>query len=243
MFDAFREQKARDYLCFDPLPFSKWIVTTDSHIEISTRYSEKLSALIRSIPGAEWQANRRVWHVPFSSHDAVRQSLAEIDRLAVQASFSGQEEPTTRAEPRPERESYVRAVDNSSGRPAAMQTAYLSPKQGPLFHLEIEAIGAHPPKHLAAYYNPPRREWVAQILGVDGKRRFVRAFLEGNRDYSKSNSAGSRGIYTSFQLEAGPIYEVKAPMSWRASDRFFCRIENGEIQRMSEVEVMSCLAK
>lgn len=99
--------------------------------------------------------------------------------------------------------------------------------------IKIECIGAQPdPVHLAFdkmlggligvadCYKP--RYWVAEITGICTKYGLARKFLSPRRDASKSNSAGSRGIYASYMLEHGKIYEISSPRSWKKTDRFFC---------------------
>lgn len=85
--------------------------------------------------------------------------------------------------------------------------------------------------------------WVAEITGLHPKYKFERNFLKGKKDYSESNSKGSRGIYLSYYPEHGKIYEVKSKHSWRSEDRYFCTFDaNGE-HRLTEEEVLECLKK
>jgi hypothetical protein len=65
------------------------------------------------------------------------------------------------------------------------------------------------------------RHWVAEIVGLDPKYTFKRVFLSQKRDFSKSNSVGSRGVYANYMLEYGKVFEVSDPKSWRRIDRYF----------------------
>lgn len=65
------------------------------------------------------------------------------------------------------------------------------------------------------------RHWVAEITGLDSKYGFKRKFLSQKKDFSKSNSVGSRGVYANYMLEYGKVFEVSAPKSWRRTDRYF----------------------
>ena len=80
--------------------------------------------------------------------------------------------------------------------------------------LLLEHIGSH-------------RPWVARISGRDPKRGLRREFVSGSRDYSGSNSKGSRGIVTLYTLDDGQ-YEVCGGDSWgSAGKRYFIRVANG----------------
>lgn len=80
----------------------------------------------------------------------------------------------------------------------------------------------------------PCRAWCAEITGMRG-RGYVRRFLHGKKDYTRSNSKGSRGIYWLYLLEAGRIYEVSAPLSWKRHDRYFCWVlPDGTIERITK---------
>jgi hypothetical protein len=75
--------------------------------------------------------------------------------------------------------------------------------------------------------------WVAEI-GSDGSRRF----LPCNKDFSRANSTGTRGIFAEFILGPGKIYEVK-----NVKDRYFCQVgRDGSIQKITKEEVNKCLS-
>jgi hypothetical protein len=84
---------------------------------------------------------------------------------------------------------------------------------------------------------PASRHWVAEITGRSPKYGFERRFLECKKDYTHSNSVGSRGVYAFFILSEGRCYEVNSPISWKNTDRYFCTVENGKIKRISKSEV------
>ena len=88
----------------------------------------------------------------------------------------------------------------------------------------------------------PPSGWIAEIIGFHTKYKYDRVFLKGKKDYSRSNSKGSRGVYASYLLESGKLYDVKSKISWKRSERYYCRVEeNGDIKRISEEELIECL--
>lgn len=84
--------------------------------------------------------------------------------------------------------------------------------------------------------------WVAEIVGFHKKWKYERKFLKHKKDYSKSNSKGSRGIYAWYILESGRVYEIKEMTSTRSSYRYFGKVtSSGEVEEISEKEVAECL--
>ena len=82
---------------------------------------------------------------------------------------------------------------------------------------------------------PKPSYWVAQITGVHEKYKYERKFLKGKKDYTHSNSKGSRGVYVYYLLESGNVYEVKQPVSWKNTLRYFCIVtEEGEIETVDK---------
>lgn len=243
------EQKARDALAFDPLPDSRWVsVHPDSGITVAVRYSEPLSHLLRSIPSARWDHDNRRWTFPYSSAESIRRALPEIERLAAAASGRAEEETLRRdaaraeAERRRQSEDMEAAKRRAAVRPRALRQEFLSAADAPMFHLAIESIADDLAQKGRMHGFRPRA-WVAQIMGMDGRGNPVRAYLAGNKDYSSSNSVGSRGIFLNYQLQQGLIYEISSPQSWRHTDRYFIRIVAGQIVRLTRQEVEECLAK
>lgn len=84
----------------------------------------------------------------------------------------------------------------------------------------------------------PARYFVAEITGIDLKYKYKRRFLKGRKDYSHANGVGSRGVYVNYILDSGKIYEVKSPISWKRSERYFCTATNeGEIELLTKEQV------
>jgi hypothetical protein len=81
----------------------------------------------------------------------------------------------------------------------------------------------------------PRRWWVAEIALIEG--RYTRTFVKGRKDYSASNSTGTRGVNEHYILFPGRIYEISAPESWKRIDRYFARVEEKTLIRMTDEEV------
>jgi len=96
----------------------------------------------------------------------------------------------------------------------------------------------------AAIGSFPSRYFVAEITGVSKKFKWDRRFLRGNKDYARSNSSGSRGIFIYYTLESGKIYEVKEPASWKSFDRYFCYVNSsGDIIKILESEILEWLTR
>lgn len=124
-----------------------------------------------------------------------------------------------------------------------------------MFVLKIEVFGddvaqyhrvvtAALPRLLARHLDPMiyRKPWVAEIIGLDKQYGFARSFLHGRKDYSLANGIGSRGVYLWYDLESSRIYEVKEQKTWRAWDRYYCRVEANQLIRMDRDEVLRCLS-
>lgn len=85
----------------------------------------------------------------------------------------------------------------------------------------------------------PASSWVAEIIGLHPKYKLERKFLKCNKDYSQSNSKGSRGIFAEYVLESGKVYDVKEQSTWKNSKRYYCTVcDDGEIKKMTEEEVI-----
>lgn len=240
----FEDEKGRDDLAFDPLPECKWVEVTDTEILVHVPYSEQLSRFLRGIPGARWLPADRAWVVPFRAVNAMRKSIPQINALAdaVPApapNESNQREREDDRRPQPTARTPRRAIYPPS-RP--LRREYLVPSGLPCHVVTIEAIGDNIAREFR-FFGAKSRNWVAQIFASNGRGGWVRSFLDGNRDYSLSNSRGSRGIMVSYLLEQGPIYEINAPQTWSCSDRYFARVMDNTLSRMTEDEVRKCLEK
>lgn len=82
----------------------------------------------------------------------------------------------------------------------------------------------------------PPAGWVAEIIGIDKKYKYARKFLRYKKDYSRSNSVGSRGVFAEYILESGKLYDVK---EW--DKRYFCTVDSntGAIVKIKDGEVNS----
>ena len=88
----------------------------------------------------------------------------------------------------------------------------------------------------------PNQSWVAEIKGEHPKYKYDREFLRSKKDYTNTNSNGSRGIFAWYVLESGKCYEIKAQTSWRNIDRYFAKVdETGDIVKVDEDEVLEWL--
>ena len=86
--------------------------------------------------------------------------------------------------------------------------------------------------------------WVAEITGPDPRYRWARKFVKGKKDYAKANSKGSRGVFVWYTLQSGRVYDVQARVTWRRTERYFCRVDDaGEVVRMTEEEVRQWFAR
>lgn len=84
--------------------------------------------------------------------------------------------------------------------------------------------------------NMPNDAWCAGIAGLDTKYKYARRFLPFRKDYSQSNSMGSRGVRAIYTLSENKIYEAK-----EHKNRYFCMIKDWEVIRISELEVLEWL--
>ncbi len=79
--DAFADEKGRDAFAFDPIE-SHYLETTPSAFQIRTPYSRTVVNEIREIPSARWDADRRLWTVPYRSYDELRRRWPAIEAAA-----------------------------------------------------------------------------------------------------------------------------------------------------------------
>lgn len=77
-----------------------------------------------------------------------------------------------------------------------------------------------------------RRPWVAEITQISSAGGIERTFLDGLKDYTKTDSSGSRGIYFYYHLYPGRLYEVCHYLDWKREDRYFCKVVDGKIVRI-----------
>ncbi|MGO7758387.1 hypothetical protein ACC761_14695 [Rhizobium ruizarguesonis] len=79
--DAFADEKGRDAFAFDPID-SRYLETTPSAFQIRTPYSRTVLNEIREIPYARWDADRRLWTVPYRSYEELRHRWPAIEAAA-----------------------------------------------------------------------------------------------------------------------------------------------------------------
>lgn len=107
-----------------------------------------------------------------------------------------------------------------------------APLKQVLYHVRRAA-----PERRSRLLDPKCRPWVARIEGRDPRHGFARTFLEGLTDYRDANGAGSRGVFLTFVLYAGHLYEVNELQSWTRTRRYFCEVVNGAIVERSPADV------
>lgn len=77
------------------------------------------------------------------------------------------------------------------------------------------------------------RPWVAEILGKDATYGYARRFLRGRMDFSRANLKRTRGVFTTYDIEPGRVYEVSSPESWSTTKRYFAVVsESGEVEKV-----------
>ena len=79
--DAFADEKGMDAFAFDPIE-SRYLDAAPSGLQIRTPYSRTVVTEIREIPLARWDADRRLWAVPYRSLDELRQRWPAIEAAA-----------------------------------------------------------------------------------------------------------------------------------------------------------------
>lgn len=89
---------------------------------------------------------------------------------------------------------------------------------------------------------PSSGPWVAEVTGKYPSGKLQRTFVRSNRDYSRANSKGSRGVYLWFVIESEKLYEVHERVSWKNSRNYFCAVtENGDIKTLTDQEATEWL--
>jgi hypothetical protein len=79
--DAFADEKGRDAFAFEPIE-SRYLEAAPSSLQIRTPYSRTVVTEIREIPLARWDADRRLWTVPYRSLDELRRRWPAIEAAA-----------------------------------------------------------------------------------------------------------------------------------------------------------------
>lgn len=91
--DAFADDKGRDAFAFDPIE-SRYLEAGTAALLIRTPYSRTLVSEIREIRDARWDADRRLWTVPYRSYEDLRKRWPVIEAIAARS------EPEARKERR-----------------------------------------------------------------------------------------------------------------------------------------------
>jgi hypothetical protein len=76
--DAFADENGRDAFAFEPIE-SRYLEAAQHGLEIRTPYSRTGVTEIREIPLARWDADRRLWSVPYRSLDDLRRRWPTIE--------------------------------------------------------------------------------------------------------------------------------------------------------------------
>jgi hypothetical protein len=86
------------------------------------------------------------------------------------------------------------------------------------------------------------KPWLAEITGRDPYYGFRRVFLRADRDYSSSNSKGTRGIKYAWTLTVNRVYEAWRPVTWSRAERLFLRsTPSGDVLEIDREEVEAWL--
>jgi hypothetical protein len=114
------------------------------------------------------------------------------------------------------------------------------------YRKKIEAGETDMPLHtkrmveIYKWTDPKKHPWIARIVGLDSRYTFKREFLRGQKDYSRANSIGSRGVYLYYPLKAG-VYEVNERLTWKKARRYFVRVVGSEFFEVGREEVLNWL--
>lgn len=110
-----------------------------------------------------------------------------------------------------------------------------------LYALQIECIGDdQPARGSAAYINAvlrrraPRDAPVRGVWEVEGFSPRARRLLRCQKDYTRANGVGSRGVMALYMLAPARLYYVAEPLSWSRVDRYYCCVEDGDLRRFGD---------
>jgi hypothetical protein len=86
------------------------------------------------------------------------------------------------------------------------------------------------------------RPWLAEITGRDPEFGFRREFLPPDRDFTRSNSRGTRGVVYAWTLSVNRVYEAYRPVSHRRCERVWLRASpEGDVETITRQEVEAWL--
>lgn len=80
--DAFADEKGRDAFTFEPIE-SRYLEAAPANFEIRTPFSKTVVNEIREIPHARWDADRRLWTVPYRSIEELRKRWPALEAAAM----------------------------------------------------------------------------------------------------------------------------------------------------------------
>jgi len=105
-------------------------------------------------------------------------------------------------------------------------------------------VAANRPWRWTYFDLKPRKPWCAKLIGYDEIRdQFEREFQRPQKDYSKANSVGSRGVINYYWLESGFVFEVHQLVSWKNSRRWFAAVsDSGEVVEIKREDAILCLS-
>jgi hypothetical protein len=192
-------------------------------IIIRSPYHAALVTEIKRIPGRKYNGDLKVWSVP--------PKYEEYARAVVRKYFPIEDEQNIEIEGLPELVAGPLAVLRIE---FIGENYYAYKKQATIPHEATERYKGY----LGCNQSRP---WVKQIT-KDTQGRLMREFMNGQIDYSKANSTGSRGIFLYFYLPPG-IYEVNERVSWTRVRKYFIRVERTEIQEITQEEVEQWLSR
>lgn len=82
--------------------------------------------------------------------------------------------------------------------------------------------------------------WVAQITGKT-PLGFERKFIDAERDYTYANDQCTLGVFFTFHLQEGLIYQLAYNRLRKNHKRFFARVRSGALFKMSRKEVLDAV--
>jgi|SRR5579884_2167758 len=185
-------------------------------------YDALLITEIKRIPGRKYNNDLKAWSVP--------PQFEEYARAAIRKYFSLEDEPNAELEGIPE------------------------PLEGPFAVLKLEFIAENyyaykrqasvPDENTERYREflgrNQSRPWVKRLIRKEGQ--LEHEFMYAQIDYSQANGTGSRGVYLYYWLPSG-VYEVNERCSWTRTRRYFCRVEYGQLQEITQEEVEQWLSE
>jgi hypothetical protein len=76
------DARGRDSFAFDPI-VSKYLLVHQDRLEVQTPYSRTVITVMRDVPFASWDPDRRVWTVPYRAYEQLHRRWAEIEDAAI----------------------------------------------------------------------------------------------------------------------------------------------------------------